>query len=229
MKIPTIEVMLEAGLHFGHKTSKWHPKMKPYIFTQRKNVHIIDLEKTSQMLEQALTFLSTSVHEGKSIVLVGTKEQVKDLTKQAGVDADISYVNEKWIGGLLTNFPVVKKMITKYKNLVEQKKTGKLTKYTKKEQLEFDKEIERLEKKVGGLVNLNSSPDVVFIWDIKKEKTALKEAFKKGVKVVAVCDTNSNPSGIDYIIPANDDATKGATMIFKLIQDVVLEARKNKK
>lgn len=227
MTIPTLESMLEAGLHFGHKVSKWHPKMGPYIFTERKNIHILDLRKTAENLEKTADLFSAATHEGKTILLVGTKDQVKSIVKETGESLKIPYTSEKWIGGTLTNFPVIKKMINKYKTLIDHKATGKLSKYTKKEQLDFDKEIEKLQRRVGGLVNLNKVPDIIFIWDPKHEKTALNEANKKGIKVIAVCDTNVNPTGVDYVIPANDDAVKGAEIIFRVVKEAISEAQKN--
>lgn len=224
-KIPTIEEMLKAGMHFGHRTSKWHPKMAPFIFTSRNGVHIIDLTKTAQKLEEALNFIKKNVSEGKAVLFVGTKDQVKAEMKAMSIEAGVPYVTEKWLGGFLTNFPVIKKLIKKYKDLQEKKMTGKLDKYTKKERLDIDREISKLEARVGGLVDLNKIPDVMFIWDIKKEKTALAEAKKKNIPVVAVCDTNVNPDGIDYIIPANDDASKTIKLVLNSIKEAVLEAR----
>lgn len=228
IKLPTIEEMLKAGMHFGHRTSKWHPKMEPFIFTSRKGVHIIDLAKTRKNLEEALNFIKQLTKEGKTILLVGTKTQVKKPLKSVAQEVGSPYVNERWLGGSITNFFVIKKLIKKFKDLLERKQAGKLEKYTKKERQDFDKEIAKLETKVGGLVNLTKIPDALFIWDIKKEKIALAEAKKKNIPVVAVCDTNVNPTGINYIIPANDDATKGIKLIMKLIGEAVEEGRKSK-
>lgn len=217
--------MLKAGMHFGHRTSKWHPKMAPFIFTSRNGVHIIDLTKTAQKLEEALNFIKKNVSEGKAVLFVGTKDQVKAEMKAMSIEAGVPYVTEKWLGGFLTNFPVIKKLIKKYKDLQEKKMTGKLDKYTKKERLDIDREISKLEARVGGLVDLNKIPDAMFIWDIKKEKTALAEAKKKNIPVIAVCDTNVNPDGIDYIIPANDDASKTIKLVMNTVKEAVVEAR----
>ena len=217
--------MLKAGMHFGHRASKWHPKMEPFIFTSRKGVHIIDLEKTKKKLEQAVSFIQQSVKEGKTILLVGTKTQVKKPLKEVANEIQAPYVTERWLGGTLTNFFVIKNLIKKYKNLLERKQAGKLEKYTKKERHDFDKEITKLETKVGGLVNLTKIPDALFIWDIKKEKTALIEANKKNIPVIAICDTNVSPEGVDYIIPANDDATKGVKLILEVVKQAVEEGR----
>lgn len=225
MKIPTIEEMLKSGMHFGHRTSKWHPKMEPFIFTSRRGVHIIDLTKTQKMLVDALGYLKKSASEGKVILLVGTKIQVKKTLKKVAEEAGVPYVSERWLGGFLTNFSVIRNLIRKYKDLTEKRSTGKLDKYTKKERLDFDREISKLETNVGGLVSLTKVPDVIFIWDVKKEKTAFAEAKKKNIPVIAVCDTNVNPDGIDYIIPANDDATKGIKLVLGLVKDAIVEGK----
>jgi len=228
MKIPTIEEMLKAGMHFGHRTSRWHPKMKPFIFTSRKGVHIIDLNKTRELLTEALDYIKKSVSEGKIILLVGTKIQAKKTLKKSAEEAGAPYVAEHWLGGFLTNFSVIRNLIRKYKDLLEKRATGKLDKYTKKERLDFDREITKLEINVGGLASLAKTPDVIFIWDIKHEKTALAEAIKKHIPVVAVCDTNVNITGVDYIIPANDDATKTVKLILNLIKEAILEGKEEK-
>lgn len=228
-KLPTLEEMLKSGLHFGHRSSRWHPKMKPYIFTQRKGIHIINLSQTRDLLETALNFIAKLASEDKQILFVGTKDQVKKPLKEAAIAAGMPYVNEKWLGGTLTNFAIIKKSIKKYKDLIENKASGKLKKYTKKEQLEFDRDIEDLEVKVGGISSLVKMPDAIFIWDIKREATALKEAKNKKIPVIAVCDTNTNPAGIEYIIPANDDATQGLELILGLAKEAILDGKKNKK
>ncbi len=225
MKIPTVEEMLKAGMHFGHRTSKWHPKMEPFIFGSRKSIHIIDLRKTQKMLALALDYLKKQAGEGRSILLVGTKMQVKNLLKKTALEVNAPYVSERWLGGLLTNFAVIRNLMRKYKDLVEKRDSGKLDKYTKKERLDFDREIAKLEVNVGGLVSLTKTPDVIFIWDIKKEKTAFAEAVKKKIPVVAVCDTNVNPDGVKYIIPSNDDASKGIKLVMNLVKEAVEEGK----
>lgn len=223
--IPTIEQMLKSGMHFGHKTSKWHPKMAPYIFGARNGVHIIDLVKSRKMLETAMEFVEKFASEGKTVLFVGTKIQVKNIVKKAAIEAEMPYVSEKWMGGTLTNFGVIKKLIKKYNDLVDDRKSGKLDKYTKKERSDFDKEAGKLEIKVGGLTEMHKLPDALFVWDIKNEKTAVTEAKKKNIPVIAVCDTNANPESINYIIPSNDDATKTVKMIMNLMVEVVKEGR----
>lgn len=226
MKLPSIEEMLKAGMHFGHRTSRWHPKAAPFIFGQRNGVHIIDLVKSRKMLQEALEFIKKNVQEGKIIMFVGTKTQAKEKIKSLGKGTDMPYVSEKWLGGCITNFSVIKKSIKRYNDLSEQKKLGKLDKYTKKERLEMDREMEKLEMKVGGLTKLNKVPDIIFVWDIKNEKTAVKEAKKKNIPIIAVCDTNVNPEVIDYIIPANDDATKTIKLVLHYIKEAVEEGKK---
>jgi len=229
MEIPSIEQMLKAGMHFGHRTSKWHPGMEPFIFTSRKGVHIIDLTKTQKKLEEALNYLKKIASENKQILLIGTKVQVKKPLKNVAEEVGMPYVAERWLGGFLTNFDVIRGLIKKYKDLTEKKQAGKLEKYTKKEQLNFDREITKLETSVGGLKNLTKVPDVIFIWDIKKEKTALTEAKKKNIPVVAICDTNVNPKNVNYIIPANDDATKTIKMVLNLVKEAITEGKKEVK
>ena len=224
-QLPTIEQMLKAGMHFGHRTSKWHPKMEPFIFGAHGGVHVIDLVKSRKMLESALEFMKKFAAEGKMILFVGTKMQVKKPMKDMAEEIGMPYVTEKWLGGCLTNFLIIKKLIKKYKDLLDDKNMGKLEKYTKKERLEFDREIKRLELRVGGLTKLNRLPDAIFVWDIKHEKTAVTEAQKKNVPLIAICDTNVNPKGINYIIPSNDDATKTVKLVLSLIKEVISEGK----
>jgi small subunit ribosomal protein S2 len=227
-KIPTIEQMLKAGMHFGHRTSKWHPKAAPFIFTKRHGVHIIDLVKSRVLLVEAIEFMQKLAQEGKVILFVGTKMQAKKSIKSLAEETGMPYVTEKWMGGCLTNFLVIKKMIKKYNDYIRDKNSGKLDKYTKKERLELEKEMNKLELKVGGLTNLNKTPDALFIWDIINEKTAVLEAKKKNVPIIAICDTNTNPSGINYPIPSNDDATKTIKLLTNTIKENILEAKANK-
>jgi len=221
--------MLKAGMHFGHRTNRWHPKMKPYIFTAKNGVYIIDLKKTQTKLNEALEFMSKMIVENKSILFVGTKKQVAGPLQKMAMEIEQPYIVGKWLGGYLTNFPVVKKSVKKYLDLLEKKDSGKLEKYTKKERLEFDREIAKLKERVGGLTSLNKLPDVLFVWDIKEEETAVKEAIQKNIPIIAICDTNVNPELVNYPIPANDDATKTITLVLSLIKDAILEAKKNLK
>lgn len=226
---PSVVEMLEAGMHFGHRTFKWHPKMKQYIFEARKGIHIIDLEQTKTKLDEALAVLSRMASEGKMILFVGTKNQVKEPLEAAAKAMGMPYVSQHWLGGTLTNFNIIKNSIRLFQDLTEKKDSGKLEKYTKKERLNFDRRISKLSQTVGGLVGMNRTPDAIFIWDIKNEETALAEAKKKRIPIIAVCDTNVNPTGIDYVIPANDDASKAIVMVMKLIEEVVVEAKASAK
>ncbi len=213
VKIPTLEELLQAGAHFGHKTSKWHPKMKPFIFEERQGIHIIDLEKTQKALEQALNFAKKTTARGGVVLFVGTKKQAASLVSAKATEAEMPYVNKRWLGGILTNFAVINQVIRKYKDLKRKQEKGELAKYTKLEQLKFSEQIKKLEDNVGGIKNLLKIPEAVFILDIKKDKTALDEAQRRGVKIMALCDTNVNPKGVDYVIPCNDDAVKALDLM----------------
>ena len=221
VKLPSIEEMLQAGMHFGHRTSKWHPKMAPYIFAERNGVHIIDLEKSRELLGKALNVIEETIAENKILLVVGTKAQVKESMKEMAIETNVPYVVEGWIGGVITNFAIIKKAIKKYKDFVSEKELGLLSKYTKKERIGIDREINRLDKNVGGLVTLTRTPDVMFVWDIKEEQTAVTEAKKKGITIIGLCDTNTNPKYIDHVIPANDDATKTIKLVMNLIKEAI--------
>ncbi len=223
--LPSVAELLEAGMHFGHRTFKWHPKMKPYIFEARKGIHIIDLEQTRTKLGEALAFIGRMASEGKTILFVGTKNQVKVTLEEAAKAMGMPYVSQHWLGGTLTNFAIIRNSIRLFQDLTEKKEQGKLDKYTKKERGQFDRKIAKLSQTVGGLVGLNRAPDAIFIWDIKHEETALAEAKKKKIPIIALCDTNVNPDGIDYVIPANDDASKAIVLVMKLIEDTVSGAK----
>lgn len=227
--IPSIEEMFKAGAHFGHRTNRWHPKMKPFIFGSKKGVYLIDLTKTQEMLEKALEYMARLIKEDKTILFVGTKNQVKKPLKAMTEETGQSYIVGKWLGGYLTNFAVVRRSIKKYQDLLSQKELGKLDKYTKKEQLNIDREIKRLEARVGGLANLTKLPDALFIWDLNKEETAVAEARKKHIPIIGVCDTNVNPDLVDYPIPANDDASKTVKIILEAVKANILEAKESKK
>ena len=219
--------MLKAGMHFGHRTNRWHPKMKQFIFTSKNGVYIIDLKKTQEKLQEALEFMTKLVAEGKSILFVGTKSQVSEPLKKMAEETNQSYVVGKWLGGYLTNFPIVKKSVKKYLDLIEKREAGKLDKYTKKERLNFDREIKKLEVRVGGLAALTKLPDALFVWDIKEEETAVREAQQKNIPIIAICDTNVNPEEVNYPIPANDDSTKTIKLLLSAVKDAVLEGKKN--
>lgn len=209
-----IKALLEAGVHFGHKTSRWHPKMAPYIHSKRQESHIIDLAKTVEGLEAALPFITSVTAKGQSVLFVGTKKQAKDAVKAAAVGANQPYVTERWIGGMLTNSTTISQQIKKLKNLEKRMESGDLEKrYNKLEVQRFQEEIDELNTKYGGIKDLNGKPGAVIVVDILADANAVREAKTLGIPVVAIVDTNANPDGIDYIVPGNDDAIKGISLM----------------
>ena len=223
MKIPSVLEMLQAGVHFGHKGSRWYPKMKPFIFTSRNQVHIIDLEKTAAQLEIVLPQIKKMASEGKQILFVSTKPQAKNIVQKAAQDCGMPFLVDRWIGGMLTNFDEIRKLTKKYMTQKDQLEKGQLGKYTKKEQLEIAKNLEKMDKYLAGLVTLEKSPDAVFIPSMQMEKTTVTEANKMKIPVIGVCDTNANPNKADYVIPANDDAVKSIEMIVGLVTEAIKE------
>ncbi len=223
MKDIQLVELLKAGVHFGHQRSRWHPKMKPYIFTVRNGICIIDLEQTSAKLKEALAFVRDVRAKGGIILFVGTKRQAQTIVKAAAERVHMPAVTERWIGGTFTNFATVSKIINKLTTLKSDRASGKLEKYTKKERLVMDREIERLEKVVGGIEQLQKLPEAVFVVDIKHERTAVREAQKMRLPIIALVDTNTDPGGIAYPIPANDDATKSIQLMANAIADAVDE------
>ncbi|MBC7746425.1 30S ribosomal protein S2 [Pedobacter sp.] len=216
-----IKDLLEAGLHFGHKTSRWHPKMAQYIHSKRQDSHIIDLTKTVEGFEKALPFITETVKGGKQILLVGTKKQAKDLVKAAALESGQLYVTERWMGGMLTNVATTSSRIKHLKNLEKKMESGEFAnRYSKLEVQRFQEEIDDLNNKYSGIKDLNGKPGAVFVTDVITEANAIKEAKKLGVPVIAIVDTNADPTLIDYVIPANDDAIKG----IKLVLDYVVKA-----
>lgn len=215
--LPSLEEMLKAGVHFGHRTSKWNSKMKPYIFTARNNVHIIDLEKTQEKLAEALKFIQ-KIKKGKGIILfVGTKVAAKEITSQIAKKCRMPYVNERWLGGTLTNFGIISKRLEYFRDLEEKKKKGELKKYTKKEQHQFGVELQKLERQFGGIKKMLKLPEALLVVDVQKENLAVKEARMKDIPVIGLCDTNADPSIIDYPIPVNDDAITSLKLILGVI------------
>lgn len=221
-----IEEMARAGLHFGHRTSKIHPKMEAFLYGVRNTVHIIDLEKTKEKFEEALKFIQELISENKILLIVGTKIQVKDLVKEFATECGLPYVNERWLGGTFTNFEVIKKRIEYFKDLERKKEEGEFEKYTKKERAKIDKELRDLEIKFGGIKNLERLPDAIFVLDMKKDDLAVKEAKMKGVKVVGISDTNCDPTLADYPIPANDDAISSVKYILEKVKEVIKSCQK---
>lgn len=224
LKLDT-EEMARAGLHFGHRTSKVHPKMKPYIFGARNGVHIIDLEKTKEKLQEALEFIKKLISENNTLLLVGAKIQIKGLTEKIAQDCALPYVSERWLGGTFTNFPAITKRIEYYKNLEQKKASGDLDKYTKKERANFDKELKNLAMKFGGIKNLSKLPNAVFVCDMKKDRLAVKEAKMKGIKIIGISDTNIDPSQADFVIPANDDAISSVKYILEKVKETILQEK----
>jgi small subunit ribosomal protein S2 len=222
---PSLLEMLKAGVHFGHRTSRWHPKMAPFIFGSRAGVHIIDVEKTQVMLEKTISYVEDLIARGGMVMFVGTKKQATDLVEKVARDAGAPYVNTRWLGGTFTNFAEIQRLITNYLDLKDKREKGELKKYTKLEQLQFDRRIAELEGKIGGISSITKLPEAMFVLDVRHDKTAVTEARTKGVKVIAVCDTNVNPEKIDHVIPANDDSIASLTMITKLIGEAVKNGR----
>jgi len=221
-----IDEMMKAGLHFGHRTSRVHPKMEPYLQGVRNTVHIINLEKTKEKLAEALKFIQELISEGKVLLLVGTKVQVKNLVKETAIECGLPYVSERWLGGTFTNFGIIKKRIEYFKNLEKQKESGELEKYTKKERAKINQELEKLEAKFGGIKNLEKLPDAIFVLDMKEDYLATKEAREMGVKVIGISDTNVDPTLADFPIPANDDAISSVKYILDKVKEVIKKAKK---
>ncbi len=221
----SLKDLLEAGCHFGHQSRRWNPKMEPYLYTVRDEVHIFDLAKTKENLEKAGDYVRKLTAKGEVIVFVGAKRQAQAIIKEEAKKAGMPFVSERWLGGTITNWEQIKKRIDKLIGMKEKREKGEYKKYTKKEQLLLDREIARLEKFFGGLVNLKQLPEAIFIVDIKKEEAAVKEANRKGIPVVAIVDSNSDPDLVDYAIPANDDAVGSIKLIVSVIGEAAKKGR----
>ncbi len=216
-----IEEMERAGVSFGHKVSRLHPKMKQYVTGAKNNIHVFDLEKTAKSLSSALAHISKIISEGKSIIFVGTKPQFKLLIQESAEELKIPYVTERWLGGTFTNFETMQKRVNYFKDLEKKQKTGELLKYTKREQLDFDREINKLKIKFNGIKDMSKLPEAVIIFGLDKDITCAKEAKRKGIKIISLVDTNVNPDIVDYPIPANDDAISSVRYIIDKIKEVV--------
>ena len=219
----TMRQLLEAGVHFGHHTRRWNPKMAPYIFGKRNNIHIVNLEKTVPMLYEALDAIQSIAKNGGKFLFVGTKRSASDLIAQAATNCGQYYVNHRWLGGMLTNWETVSNSIKKLKSLEERIETGEVNSLTKKERLQIERQKEKLDLNLGGIKNMNGIPDAMFIIDTNKESIAILEANNLNIPVIAICDTNSNPSGIDYPIPGNDDALRAISLYCDLVAASVLK------
>lgn len=226
MPYVTIKELLEAGVHFGHQTSKWNPKMKPYIFDKREGVHIVDLEKTVPLFDRAYMFVVEIVSKGGKVLFVGTKKQAQSGIKEDAERCGMFYVNTRWLGGTLTNFNTIKKSIEKLEELEVKKAEGYFEALPKKEATRLRMKLQRLRKYFGGLKGMKKLPDLLFVIDVKKEEIAVMEAKKMNIPVVGVVDTNSSPELVDYIIPGNDDAIKACKLFTSKIADACIQGRK---
>jgi len=217
--------LLEAGVHFGHQVRRWNPKMKEYIFGERNGIYIIDLQKTQRMFREAIAFVTGQIAEdkGRTVLFVGTKRQAQDAIREEAEKCGQFYVNQRWLGGLLTNFQTVQKSIKRLKDLEAMQTDGRYEKLTKKERIKLDRERESLNKNLSGIKSMSRLPDVVFIIDVKKEEIAVAEANRLGIPIVAVVDTNCSPDGIDYVIPGNDDALRAVRLFASRISDAIVE------
>jgi small subunit ribosomal protein S2 len=217
--------MLEAGVHFGHQTRYWNPRMAPYIFGERNKVHIINLEKTLPLYNEAVNFLGRMASNRGKILFVGTKRAAQDVVKREALRSGMPYVDRRWLGGMLTNFRTVRDSIRRLKDLEEMVKDGGLNRLNKKEGLSRSRELEKLERSLGGIKNMDGLPDVMFVVDVGHEKIAIAEAVKLGIPVVGVVDSNNAPDGVDYIIPGNDDAIRAINLYVTGVADAILDAR----
>jgi len=223
----TLEDLLKAGVHFGHLTRRWNPKFKPYIFMERNGIHIIDLQKTLKNLEKAYNIVKEIAATGEPVLFVGTKNQAKEIIMQEATRCEQPYIVERWLGGTLTNFATIKKSIRHLENLEKMTLDGTVEKLTKKERLHIEREIEKMKKVFSGIREMKRIPGVLYIIDIKKEEIAVREARKLGIPIVAIVDTNCDPTMVDYPIPGNDDSTKSITLITRVIADAVLEGKES--
>lgn len=224
--IPDIRTLVEAGVHFGHASGRWHPKMKPYIFAARDKLHIIDLEKTREQLTIVLPILEERVREGKTIILVGTKDQVSGLVKEVGDRLNIPYVDVRWLGGTMTNFGEIQKSISRMKKLEAYLESDESSTMIKKERVMKENELKKMKSKFGGLRNLTKKPDALFIIDPGHEHNAVKEGTFEGLEMFALIDTDSNPEPIQHIIPMNDDGTKSLKLILGLVEETIANGQK---
>ncbi|SHM50425.1 small subunit ribosomal protein S2 [Caldanaerovirga acetigignens] len=225
MSVVSMKQLLEAGVHFGHQTRRWNPKMKEYIFTERNGIYIIDLQKTVKKLDEAYEYVKNLAAEGGKILFVGTKKQAQESIQEEAKRCEMFYVNQRWLGGMLTNFKTIKKRIERLKELERMEEEGLFEVLPKKEVLNLKREKERLEKYLGGIKNMTSLPDALFIVDPRKEKIAVSEAKKLKIPIIAIVDTNCDPDEVDYVIPGNDDAIRAVKLIAEKIADAVLEGK----
>jgi small subunit ribosomal protein S2 len=225
MSVISMKQLLEAGVHFGHQTRRWNPKMAQYIFTERNGIYIIDLQKTVKKMEEAYDFVKSAAVEGKEILFVGTKKQAQDSVKEEAIRCGMHYVSERWLGGMLTNFDTIRTRIQRLAELERMEQDGTFSLLPKKEVIKLKHEMEKLEKNLGGIKNMTRTPDMLFVVDPRKEKNAVAEAKILGVPVVGIVDTNCDPEEVDYVIPGNDDAIRAVKLIAAKIADAIIEGR----
>lgn len=229
MAIVSMKALLESGVHFGHRTNKWDPRMKPYIFTERNGIHIIDLQQTVKLLNEAHTLIRDKVSEGGTILLVGTKRQAQETIMDEAARCGMPYVNERWLGGTLTNWSTIYKRVQELERLEKLRDSGEINRLTKKEGLMIERDIARLERRLSGVRNMKRLPDMLFIVDVCREYAAVHEANLLNIPIVAMVDTNCNPLDIDYVIPSNDDAIRAIKLLVSKIADAVLEGKATRK
>ena len=225
MAVVAMKQLLEAGVHFGHQTRRWDPKMAEYIFQARNGIHIIDLQKTSKKLDEAYAFVKEQAEEGKTVLFVGTKKQAQECMKEAALKCGMFYVDQRWLGGMLTNFGTIQKRIQRLKDLEAMQEDGTFDVLPKKEVILLKKEMEKLEKNLGGIKEMDKLPGVIFLVDPKKERIAILEAKKLGIPVVGLVDTNCNPEEVDYAIPGNDDAIRAVKLIADVMANAIIEGK----
>ena len=225
MSVISMKQLLEAGVHFGHQTRRWNPKMAEYIFTERNGIYIIDLQKTVKKVEEAYYFVRDIAAEGGEVLFVGTKKQAMDSIKEEAIRAGMPFVNARWLGGMLTNFQTIQKRIKRLAQLKAMEQDGTFALLPKKEVIKLNLEIEKLEKFMGGITNMKKQPAALFIVDPRKERIAVAEAHKLGIPIVAIVDTNCDPDEVDYVIPGNDDAIRAVRLIAGAVADAVIEGR----
>ena len=225
MAVVSMKQLLEAGVHFGHQTRRWNPKMAKYIFTERNGIYIIDLQKTVKKVDEAYAFLRDVAAEGKSILFVGTKKQAQEAIKEEALRANMFYVNERWLGGMMTNFQTIQKRVNRLKELEAMEADGTFEVLTKKEVQGLRHEMEKLEKYLGGIKEMNKLPGALFVVDPRKERIAVAEARKLNIPIVAIVDTNCDPDEVDYVIPGNDDAIRAVKLMTGRMADAIMEGR----
>lgn len=223
MSVVSMKNLLEAGVHFGHQTKRWDPKMKPYIYTERNDIYIIDLEQTLQLIENSYEFVRDVAAFGGKVLFVGTKRQAQDTIKEEAIRSGMPFVNKRWLGGTLTNFNTIRSRIKYLNELKETESSGRIDALTKKEGIGIRKEIKKLEENIGGIVDMDRIPEAIFIVDPKNEEITTAEAKRLNIPIVAIVDTNCNPEDVDYVIPGNDDAIRSISLITKTIANAVLE------